>query len=309
MENPLAPIDVAQHLPFIDRHLIRTPPAVRRALWLVAEGQLETDGEPTPVRARCLAGHVDHPDAPEWIGSGGEAGRTSVVLNELEERGVLVRYRGRGRRPHLWSFRPRLEHWQGCHWGGAVGEVSDTLCDCFCRAAADLVARFPGQSVFEFRKRAQFRLLSRDHLQPPGLFLVETRDKIKSRATRFSPPGLFPVETRDNAAAEMPAGGGPSLLSENSENSPLGEEEESYALLVGLLEHHARPGDRVQPGTEPDRNLLAIAQMLPLDRVRALRRHMDNVWARPGGEVRVPSGARDLRQVAEAYLPRRAAAL
>lgn len=299
MDTSLAPVDIAQHLPFVDRYLIRTPPAMRRALWLVAIGQVENEGDPCPVRARALAEG----------GTPGEAGRISVVLNELEERGVLVRYRGRGRRPHLWSFRPRLEYWQGFHWGEAPRDVCEAVSGCFCRAGDNFVARFPGQSVAAIRRRARFELLPRDHIDPPGLLPVETRVEIMSRAPSFGPPGALPVETRDNGWGQPASPAALSYLPENSENSPLGEEEESYALLVQLLEFHSQPGDSVQAGTEPHRHLLEISRMLPLGQVKALRRHMDGVWSQPGGRVRVPSGARDLRRVAEGFLPKVAAAL
>jgi hypothetical protein len=118
------------------------------------------------------------------------------------------------------------------------------------------------------------------------------------------------VEPRDNGTPAPIESEGLSSLSENSENSPRGEEEESYALLLELLEHYARwSEDRVKPGSQPDLHLLEIARMLPLGRVKALRRHMDGVWSQSGVRVRVPSGARELRRVADAYLPRQAAAL
>lgn len=293
MDPALTPIDVAQHLPFVDRYLIRPAPAVRRALWLVAEGQVETDGEPCPVRARGL-GEGATP---------GEAGRTSVVLNELEERGVLVRYRGRGRRPHLWSFRPRIEHWQGFHWGGSAGDVSEAIGGCFCRAVGDLVARFPGQSVVEFKRRAKFELLSRDHIRPPGLFLVDTRDKITGRATRFSPPGLLPVETRDNdggsGAVSFPLGESEILL--------LGEEEKiRFDKLKSVLEWHSRSkGQVVLPGFDPELRLIGLARRLDDASCRAVVKHFD----RTAGDVQVPSGSRVLEEIAWRYLPQVAAAL
>ncbi len=309
MDTTLSPIDVAQHVPFIVRKLRRMPPAVERALWLVAVGQVATEGEPTPVRARLLAGDVDHPDCPDWIPSAGTAGRVSVVLRELEERGVLVGYRGRGRRPHLWSFRPKLDRWQGFNWEEPVGSIVAPVGECFCRAIPDLIARYPGQGMLHLRHRARFQLSSRDHITPPGLFLVDNVDKGSGRAPKDGRPGANPVDTRDEMELETLDGATVSSLSENSENSPLGEEEESYALLVALLEHHSPPSDKVQPGTQPDRNLLEIAHMLPLAKIQGLRRHMDTVWGRPGVTVRVPSGARDLRRVAEAYLPKVTAAL
>src|SRR6185437_1502379 len=144
MDTDLAPIDVAQHWPFLERHLVRLPPAVRRALWLVAEAQVDTDGEACSVRSRLL----------EAGGTAGEAGRVSVVLTELEERDVVVRYRGRGRRPHLWSFRPNIYRWRGFVWESSAKDVEEAVSQCFCRAADAVVARFPGQRLVELQRRA-----------------------------------------------------------------------------------------------------------------------------------------------------------
>jgi hypothetical protein len=293
MDTALAPIDVAQHLPFIDRYLVQPAPAIRRALWLVAEGQVETDGEPCPVRARGLAEGA----------TPGEAGRTSVVLNELEERGVLVRYRGRGRRPHLWSFRPGIERWQGFHWGGSAGDVAEAIGGCFCRAVGDLVARFPGQSVVEFRRRAKFELLSRDHIRPPGLFLVETRDKDKGRATKSQPPGLLPVDTRDNDNAA----GGVSLLTEELEIPLLSEEEKArFDRLKRVLEYHARgKAQVVMPGKAPELRLMRLARALDDSACKTLCRHFDTT----AGDVQIPSGSVVLESMGRQYLPAVAAAL
>jgi hypothetical protein len=305
MDTSLAPIDVAQHFPFLDRNLIRTPPAVRRALWLVAVGQITTEGEPCPVRARFLSGDVEHPDCPEWLPSPGGAGRVSVVLNQLEERGVLVGYRGRGRRPHLWSFRPELQRWQGFHWEVPVGNLSEVVTGCFCRAASDLVARFPGHRLVQVRRRAKFELLPRDHITPPGLFLVENGDNLKSRATRSRRPGANPVDTRDNAGPAPTV----SLLSENSENSPVSEEEENrYARLVHFLEDKCPDADYVVPGREPDTILRRLARDLDDAGCRAVCKHFDLATA-GGPTQRVPSGARLMERMAQQYLPKVTAAL
>src|SRR6185437_7276524 len=101
--------------------------------------------------------------------------------------------------------------------------ISGAVSQCFCRAAVDFVARFPGQGNVQFHQRARFQLLSRDHITPPGLFLVENGDKINGRATTSTDPGLLPVASRDNDAA----GGAIALLSENSENSLSREEEKA----------------------------------------------------------------------------------
>jgi hypothetical protein len=293
MDTNLAPVDVAQHLPFVDRHLIRTPPAVRRALWLVAQGQVENEGDPCPVRARALSAG----DTP------GEAGRTSVVLNELEERGVLVRYRGRGRRPHLWSFRPRLEYWQGFHWGEGPREVCEAVSGCFCRAGDNFVARFPGQSVVQLRRRARFELLPRDHIAPPGLLVVDTRVKITERAPSFRPPGLFPVETRDKSD-DAPA---LSLLTEELEIPLLSEEEKArFERIRSVLEYHARnKAQVVQAGKAPELRLMRLARALDDVGCKALCRHFDTT----AGDVQVPSGSQTLERMAQRYLPQPTPAL
>lgn len=247
MTSTLTPFDVAQHWPFIDRHLHRLPPAYRRALELVALGQVEVDGEAVPVRARALGQGL----------TPGEAGRVGMVLAELEQRGALWRYPGRGRRPHLWSLRPELHKWRGCDWGAAVGAVSEAVGDCFCRATFAFVARSPGQSLVELRRRAKFDLLPRDHLRPPGLLLVETRDKDKSRATKENRPGLLPVETRDNEPDVE------RLSIPPEEQLFLNGENERFEMLRGAAE--AVTGQQLFPRSAPAKRLAALAQRLTHD--------------------------------------------
>jgi len=293
MTDPLAPFDVAQHWPFLDRQLVRTPPAVRRALRLLAEGQVESEGEACSIRQRVLA---------EPYASPGEAGRASVILRELEKRGVVVGYRGRGSRGHLWSFRPSLRAWDGFDWVSGAKASEDAIGDCFCRAVDNFVARFPGQSLVQIRKRAHFELLPRDHISPPGLFLVETRANDRDRATNFRRPGLQSVETRDKSDVATP-----DVLSIEEELEVLlsrQAEEEKFRTLKKMLEHHTKP-NTVWAGTAPEATLRYLAQALAPEEVKAVCRRFDHAFDR----VTVKGGAAEMRTIAQRYLPQEAAAL
>lgn len=264
MTDTLSPYDVAQHWPFLERHLFRLPPAQRRALELVAVGQVAVDGEAVPVRARALAQGF----------TAGEAGRVGMVLADLERRGALWCYRGRGRRPHLWSLRPELGKWRGFEWGAAIDSVAEAIGGCFCRATFDFVARSPGQGLVELRRRAQFDLLPRDHVRPPGLLLVETRDKAKDRATKSGRPGLFPVETRDKS----PDVEAPSIPPE--EQLFLNGENERFEMLKKACE--AVTGQDLFPRSAPAKRLAALAQRLNHAQcalvAAALRREPGNLY-------------------------------
>jgi hypothetical protein len=286
MDSDLTPFDVAQHWPFLEQHLFRLPLAVSRALRIVAEGQVDTDGEACSVRQRLLA---------EPYASPGMAGRASVVLNQLEEREVLIRYRGRGRRPHLWSFRPDLSRWRGFAWSPSAEGVNEAVSQCFCRAAGDLVARIPGQRLVELRRRAKFELLSRDHIRPPGLLLVETRDKGESRATRSDRPGFLPVETRDKSEDPF----GLSVMSQEVELLELGEaERDRFALLKAVVDFHCTEGSFVRPGTTIEKTLVRLARELDHGQTHALRKHFD----RTAGKALAPGLVASLERMAVGML-------
>ena len=100
-----------------------------------------------------------------------------------------------------------------------------------------------------------------------------------------------------------------SLLPENSENSPLSEEEEiRYAKLKRYLEDKCPPSDFVAPGREPDVILRRLAQALDAAGCAALCKRFDHATA-GGAAVRVPSGARLMERMAMAYLPKVTTAL
>lgn len=113
------------------------------------------------------------------------------------------------------------------------------------------------------------------------------------------------METRDNEAAP----GGLSLLSENSENSPLSEEEEHrYAQLRHYLEDKCPASDYVSPGREPDVILRRLARTLDDAGTRATCKAFDRATCN-GQTVRVPSGARLMERMAVRFLPKVTAAL
>jgi hypothetical protein len=159
--------------------------------------------------------------------------------------------------------------------------------------------------MFLSRGGADFKLLSRDHIIPPGLFVVDKRDKPNGRAPNARRPGANPVDTRDKHSEAA----GLSLLSENSENSPLSEEEENrYAQLRHYLEDKCPESDYVSPGREPDVILRRLARILTDSGMRATCKAFDRATCN-GQSVRVPSGARLMERMAVPYLPKHATAL
>lgn len=263
MDTDLAPIDVAQHWPFLFRHLVRVPLAVERALREVSEAQVDTDGEAVSVRARFLK---------REYATAGEAGRMSVVLRELESRGVVYGRRGSGSRAHVWSFRPNIDRWRGFTWDAPVRDIDLAVTDCFCRAAGDLVARFPGQSLVQLRRRARYELLPRDHTRPPGLLLVDTREHYEGRATVSGRPGLSVVDTRDDGG-EISA---PTVCLQEVELLELNDGERArFTRLKTAVDSHCTAGSSVWAGTVTERTLVALARRMSDEVVRLTIKHFD----------------------------------
>ncbi len=250
MDAPLAPIDVANHWPFLRTYLLLDHwPAADLALGALAERQVENEGEAAAFGTRF------------WRGSGltaGEAGRVTQSLAELERRGVVFRYAGIGRRPHAWSFAPSIRHWRDLSWSRPARQAERVIAACSCRAPCPFVARFPGQSVLLSRGTAQFRLSEASHLRRPGLLSVDnpvdSRDKRARRATNGQPRAWEPVETRDKWAAEP----SPYLSSRELTFSIEGAAQR-FALLTRTIEQAC---SQTLYGRRPLARVAAIAERL-----------------------------------------------
>jgi hypothetical protein len=194
MDTDLAPIDVANHWPFIrsNLHLERWP-AAAVALDQLAYWQVDAGGQPVRFGTKFWTEHVGV--------TAGEAGRIRMVLLELERRRVVARYPGAGRRGNSWTFLTSIESWRSMPWGGTGRNVAVVVRGCLCRAARGGIARFPGHSGGLSRGNGVFCLSEADHIRRPGLLPVETRDAPAERAMPPRRPGLLPVETRDAPAA------------------------------------------------------------------------------------------------------------
>jgi len=197
MDTTLNPIHVANHWPFVDRHLsLERWDTGRQALETVAQLQNDAGGEYVALGRKRL-GETMTP---------GQAGAIWRALVELEERGVLARRRGAGRRPDAWGFRPELSQWRGMPWRYSGRAVERVLCGCISRASCAVAARNPGQSVAFPRVKVEFRISPQDHLLPPGLLPVDTRGFRATRAANAQRRAWAPVDTRGYSAEIEPIG-------------------------------------------------------------------------------------------------------
>lgn len=259
----LTPLDVAQHWPFLRRHLtLDRHRSMLRALDTLASAQVQADGEPVELGQRRIR---------ETAGlTNGEAGRVRMALAELESRRVAWHYPGAGSRASAWAFRSDLSHWRAMPWRWSGGAVEEAIRLCICRAASAFVARSPGQSVLQLCDRPEFHLVDADHLWRPGLLSVdnpvETRDNGGSRATNPKRTGISLVDTRDKFG---PAGA-PYCFSDVDIRlrRPDEDDDETLAtLLQGVLR---ATGSRVWPGSAPERQLRALAGTVTPDQARAI---------------------------------------
>lgn len=236
---------VASHWPYVRSHLLLDRrPAASRALELLAHQVADNGGDPVPMSRRRL--HV--------LGlTPGEAGNAWAALSELEEAGVLARYRGSGRRPDLWTFVGAIaERWRvPWRWGGR--EVEIVVGHCICRAGSDFAARFPGQSVAGPPESELFRLPPDAHLGFRAGF----------RAANAEPRAASSLATRENRNSSRgydaplhlsPMGG--RRTSSSSEEEEVDEATRTLAEAIGAAT--GRP-NWLYPGSEPHRVLQKVA--------------------------------------------------
>jgi len=224
MEADLTPLDVATHWPLLRHHLLLDrSPAYLAALDLLAERQVEAQGNP------CYLG-VGAIEAAGF--TRGQTGRFRQVLRILEERGVVIRFAGSGRRPNLWSFTGSVQRWTGMPWRYSAREPVRAIAGCACRVACVVVACFPGQSVAGFGETEVFAVPEEFHLRRPGLLPVEVRDYDTSHATTTHRPGLFPVDNSDPAP---PYCASKDLITPLHSEGRREEEEEKIATLLSAV--------------------------------------------------------------------------
>lgn len=238
----LSPADVAHHWPFVRRKLFLARwCAGDRALQLLAQHQAASGGEPAELgRARI---------GTDLGLTAGEAGNVWRALSELETRQVVTRHRGCGRRPDAWSLRPEIGRWRGLPWETSGRDVESAVSSCICRADSALAARFPGQRG---AKPRGVWLSAADHLQPPGLFLVDSRGNGERRAANANGRAYDPVDSRGNGAPS--AAPIPLLLDQLEKEKALRAEK-----LIEAVER-ANPG-KVVFG-EPEARLRQLADLL-----------------------------------------------
>jgi hypothetical protein len=271
MDTTLAPIHVANHWPFVDRHLsLERWDTGRLALETVAQLQNDAGGEYVALgRSRLTASKL----------TPGQAGAIWRALVELEDRGVLARRRGAGRRPDAWGFRPELSQWRGMPWRYSGREVERVLCGCISRASCAVAARNPGQSVVFPRVRVEFRIAPQDHLLPPGALPVDTRGFRATRAANAHGRAWGPVDSRGYSAEIEPID--VPVLSTEELRTPLSRtQEEVVHVIKGAIEGR---GDKIW-GRYLDR-LSQIVASLNVDQARLVAWKVSRI--EPGTLVKV----------------------
>ncbi|HUC37016.1 MAG TPA: hypothetical protein VMR97_07830 [Acidimicrobiales bacterium] len=244
-------LDVANHWPFIRRHLQlhRRQKRFEKVLWALALRQAASNGDLVSMSEKQLLAHAM---------TGGEAGRARMVLRALEERGVVKSVRaGRGK---LWTFQGDIGHWR-LPWWHSRREVARAVSSCVCstRALWAPPARLAGQSVADPRGRTVFLLTPNDHLDFWGhLRAVQP----PNRADRAHDRGGDLAEARGSALALVPP---IPCFSELTPTAPRSEEEERISQQrlrrVCRAVSEVSKGHPTIYGGPPLRKAQAIAEM------------------------------------------------
>ncbi len=230
MDPRLGSLVIATHWPYVDDELDwRRATARRRALQLLAGCQAETGEPATFGRARLRSLGL----------TGGEAGRVAMALGELEERGVVVRFVGRGNRPTAWSFRAPLTRWRAMPWRGSARSVAESVDRCaqsrICVAVVAFASQMPVQGT---HWSEHFALSPASHTSPSGQTPVERRRKRDDRDTNAQASCLDPVE---NPVDSRRKSGVPALATHSSSFSSI---EENFSVS------HEDRQDRLQAAFE-----------------------------------------------------------
>jgi hypothetical protein len=261
MDTDLAPIDIALHWPRIRRHLLlHRWPSAARALDALATSQLDVGGNPVQFGTKF------------WTELGltpGQIGATTKALLELERRRVVSRQFGRGCIGHSWTLLPSVSHWRGMTVPGTGRGVEEAVRACDCRAPRAGIALLPGQRGALSRTKAVIRLPESDHLQRPGLLLVEERVAGARSAMLAQRPRLSLVEERDAGAAP----GSLYLASEvsidtSSKEAPSEEQRECFAVFSQTMDEQC--GQRPYPGSRPEAALEELVRGMTPPEARAI---------------------------------------
>lgn len=269
MDPRFAAYAVASHWPYLDHHLeLSRQRAVRRALWLLAQLQVDVDGAPVLLGRSRLRDLGLTP---------GEADRVAAILRELDDRRVVARYAGGGRRPDAWAFRAPLDHWRGFTWrtqgGKATAEVAFKCARSrFCEARCDFVSYLPDQGLDP--KRA-IVLATASHLFPSGETLARFGYKIAAQHTKSRPLVDFvpspPVDLPHYGPREL-APTPSSSFSTDVENSVSLDRQQRIEVLQGAF--RAAGGGEIFRSSKRWGDLVDLVNALTDDQLDAVAREV-----------------------------------
>jgi hypothetical protein len=255
----LTSIDVANHWPFIRRHLlIDRSRSLSRGLELLASGQAAAAGDPVPMGATRL----------RTVGlTPGEAGNVWRNLDRARRAGVVSRYAGTGARPSLWYFVPSLDRWR-LPWRWSGREVEAAIAGCvLCRAGYAQAARSAGRDPGPLRDSEEFHLAQDVHLgiRQPG------RDASPDgRAIDFhNVPADLPRGHAERASGARDKG---SLSFGSKEGEPLTLDPEGEGEGIRAIRNliKAQTGQDVYPASGPDRQVREAARIVGPEGLPAL---------------------------------------
>ena len=180
----LTALDVAEHWPYLQRNLhLSRKPAMERALHLISEAQVSAGGQPARLGGRQIRSTGL---------TAGEAGNVWRSLRELEQRGALLEYPGRGSRAAAWSLVPDLAHWRGMPWRSSARDVERGILACDCRRGLRICRAIPWSERWTFAQFAVFPSIRRSRNAPTCTFSCGFARQRRRPRDKCERPGTEP---------------------------------------------------------------------------------------------------------------------
>lgn len=264
---------IASHWPYVDAHLELTrQPAVRRALWLLAQLQVDVDGAPVLLGlARLREAGLTRGEA-QWL-------RASLV--DLESRRVVSRYLGSGRRPSAWAYRGPLDHWRGFEWRHVGSRaIAKVVTDCararFCEGRCNFVNGLPDQRGCP---TPRIVLPTPAHLFPSGETLPRFGHKVASPFTKLRSYAQFvpeqPVDSLQLRIGLLDSSPSPSLST--YVESSLYLEDRQHRIEILQAAFRAAGGGEIFRGSRRWPDLEELAASINLAQCQAIAQDLAGV--------------------------------